>query len=524
MEGGVSTFDVHRRRDDCSVGRGEGQRSEEIVPFSEGRVWELTRKPQPCGVIVLGAGDVVERFYTPELYQLWKVRGRTPEKFWALFCHRGEKPFERERFLERMALRCEQYSRERGQDFDPESWKQFAELVHHHSMDVTSEAHFRYLSAHIRELEARYGTGDRKLFVLALPHGLFQPVLSRLREAQLNADSAVMLEKPLGSSAAEIASTNREILATFPNPEQQYRLDHYCEKEGVQNILAVRFANRLFRGIWTPEHIARIEIVAAETVGVNGRAYSGALRDMLISHLVLVAGFLGMRRPKSESAKDLWTSVKEFLSSLSISEAIRGQYQEGTLGGKELPGFLDEEHHAHLKNSETLAGVRLRSSLWGETDFVLLSGKRCPRRDGRATIQFRAEESTDQSEEGSLYPGNEREGLVFHFNPISGVSFHLNSKRPGSRYRLEQAPMRLQRAPESARHERNAYGLALQHALLGLQYWFPPGDVMEAAARVFDELIERWEREPEADWCHYRTGTWPETLEATLGEIAHPTE
>jgi glucose-6-phosphate 1-dehydrogenase len=68
----------------------------------------------------------------------------------------------------------------------------------------------------------------------------------------------------------------------------------------VQNILGLRFANRVLEPVWNAGHIQRVEIVWDETVALEGRAgyydHAGALHDMVHNHLLRLVAPLSSSR------------------------------------------------------------------------------------------------------------------------------------------------------------------------------------------------------------------------------------
>ncbi|MFR0836150.1 MAG: hypothetical protein ACLSG8_08495 [Barnesiella sp.] len=69
----------------------------------------------------------------------------------------------------------------------------------------------------------------------------------------------------------------------------------------MQNILVLRFSNGIWEPLWNHHYIDRVEITAAETLGMEGRGgYSetaGAVRDMVQNHLMQLMAFIAMEPP-----------------------------------------------------------------------------------------------------------------------------------------------------------------------------------------------------------------------------------
>ena len=106
--------------------------------------------------------------------------------------------------------------------------------------------------------------------------------------------------------------------------DQIYRIDHYLDKEAVQNLLALRFANSLFEPLWRRESVAHVQLTIAEQIGVEGRGEfydgTGAMHDIvqnLRNHLLQLLCMVAMEPPTSLDAN-----------------AVRGQYVSGAVEGK----------------------------------------------------------------------------------------------------------------------------------------------------------------------------------------------
>ena len=79
--------------------------------------------------------------------------------------------------------------------------------------------------------------------------------------------------------------------------------------EAVQNLIALRFANGVFEPVWNRDHIDHVQIDVPETVAVDIRAgfYEGigAYRDMVVTHLFHVLGFVAMRATTTLEARSI---------------------------------------------------------------------------------------------------------------------------------------------------------------------------------------------------------------------------
>ena len=106
---------------------------------------------------------------------------------------------------------------------------------------------------------------DPAVVYLALPPAVFSPAITAMNVAGLPTGSHIVVEKPFGSDLASARELN-ELLHGFLPEDSVYRIDHFLHKQTVQNILGLRFANRVFEPVWSRDHIEGVEIVRDESL------------------------------------------------------------------------------------------------------------------------------------------------------------------------------------------------------------------------------------------------------------------
>ncbi len=201
-------------------------------------------------------------------------------------------------------------------------------------------------------------TGDlaerRCVSYLAIPPGLYLRTCQGLTEAGLlSVPHRLVLEKPIGHDLPSACEIDRH-LSAWIDESRVFRLDHYLGKAPVQNLIALRFGNTLLEAVWNRHYVASVDILVAESEGVDGRdayyARSGALRDMVQSHILQLLCLVAMEPPASLQAdriRDEKVKVLRALRPLQAGDAaersVRGRYAAGVVGGKAVPLLVHTE-------------------------------------------------------------------------------------------------------------------------------------------------------------------------------------
>jgi len=406
---------------------------------------------------------------------------------------------------------------------DKKTIDRFVSILSYVANDVTDEAHWADLSANLRD--------DPKIvraFYLAVAPDLFGPIAEYLsKRGYYRRDARVVLEKPLGHDLQSSEAINNEVASIFEE-DQVYRIDHYLGKETVQNLLALRFANKLFEPIWNSANIDHVQITVSESVGAGTRGYydeSGALRDMIQNHIMQLVCLVAMEPPASDDANALRDEKLKVLRSLKPIAGsdvgrftVRGQYRGVTSETASVKGYQDELP-PEKKGSRTETFVALKAEIenwrWAGVPFYLRTGKRMANRVSEIVIQFREiPHSIFEHAEGAPKANK----LVIRLQPDEGVKLFLMIKDPGpGGMRLREVPLNLSFAQAFAERTPEAYERLLLDVVRGSQTLFMRRDELEAAWKWVDPIRVAWDASSEPPQP-YTAGTWGPTGSIALIE------
>ncbi len=294
--------------------------------------------------------------------------------------------------------------------------------------------HLSYIEMSLTELEAYSklkSSDDQRdyLYYFAVAPEFFEVIALHLKDSGcLNkGQHRIILEKPFGSDETHARYLNERLGSIF-GQENIYRIDHYLGKEMIQNILTIRFANRLFEGIWNKDYIQEIQITAAETIGIENRgAYyeqAGAIQDMVQNHLLQLLSYVLMDKPGDLSPDSVQSKQVEILSKIKISDLVLGQYEHH----HELNGYREEQKVDLTSMTETYVALKLNceDKRYEGIPIYLRTGKRLDQKATYITVVFKP---TDGTLFKNLVPLQEM--LIIKIQPDEGVYFQFNAKKPG---------------------------------------------------------------------------------------------
>jgi glucose-6-phosphate 1-dehydrogenase len=443
-------------------------------------------------LVVLGArGDMTGRLLLPALVRLAGA-GLLPADMRVLAVDRDAGDDDAYRAHARQKLDAHLPDR------DEKAAKTLLEHLAYRQADVTSADDLRAVVSDAAAPMAVY---------LALPNVLFRPTLEALAKAGLPPHTTLVVEKPFGADLADARELNALIARSF-DEHDVFRIDHFLAKQTILDVLGLRFANRIFEPVWNSNHISRVDITWYESLGLEGRASyydrAGALRDMIQNHLLQMLALVALDPPRSIDEQDLRDRKVEALRAVAppkpeeMAKATRrARYTAGTVGGKELPSYVDAEGVDPSRNTETYADVTFRvwNWRWAGTPFRLRTGKAIGTERREIAVHFKSvpHEPFDDKDRPNV--------LRFRLSP-DGIALRLNLNGEGDPFDLEQVTL----ATDFPTQELPPYSLLLKEILEGDATLSIRGDEAEELWRIVEPVLQAWERD-EVPLLEYPAGS-----------------
>src|SRR5690242_1445572 len=439
-------------------------------------------KPDNHVIVLFGAtGDLATRKLLPGLFHL-HAAGLLPREYRVIGSAPPSFALTDEQFRAQAADSVGQFGITKA---DHPSWPSFAERL---SFAAAEPGHTTALEEAVQRAEKEIGGPVRRLYHLAVPPAAFTSVIGLLGASGLAEGARVIVEKPFGTDLESARALNRAVHAVF-DESQVFRIDHFLGKESVDNIVAFRFANGLFEPVWNRDHISYVQIDVPETLSIEGRAafydHTGAYRDMIVTHLFQVLGFVAMEPPTSLDARHLrdeTAKVFDAVRPIDIAHVVRGQYA----------GYTGEPGVAEGSGTETMAAVRAEVDnwRWAGVPFLLRSGKRLAASRQVITLGFHQPPLRMFPVRRDAVQAGRRNEIVIDFADPGSITTSFLAKEPGATMRLGTAELTFRYADSFGAVGLEGYERLLLDAMLGDQSLVTSADAIERLWVISAPLLD----------------------------------
>lgn len=377
------------------------------------------------------------------------------------------------------------------------AFNSFFEVNYYVAGSYDDAADFKELDHEISKYESR--PEANRLFYLALPPSVFQVVTKNIKNCCMSQKgwTRIIVEKPFGKDSESSAELSNHLSLLFKE-EELYRIDHYLGKEMVQNLMILRFANRIFGPTWNRDNISNVMISFKEPFGTQGRGgyfdEFGIIRDVMQNHLLQILCLVAMEKPistKPEDIRDEKVKVLKSMPPVKLENVVLGQYIGNPEGeGDAKLGYLDDPTvpKGSVTPTYAVAACFINNERWSGVPFILRCGKALNERKAEIRIQY-------QDVAADIFNGEcKRNELVIRVQPGEALYVKMTTKKPGMTFEMDECELDL---TYGSRYQGislpDAYERLILDVFCGSQMHFVRSDELAEAWRVFTPLLKEIE-------------------------------
>ncbi len=447
-----------------------------------------TSSPAPTVFVLFGAtGDLAKRMVLPAFYRL-AIEGLLPRQWRLVGNGRGNIAHEDFRGHVHGALT------EFGPKPEKDQWDEFAQRVFFAGGGFSSDNPGSLLDV-LAKARDSLGGEPQMIHYLAVPPVAFAELTKALGQHNLAEGARVVYEKPFGTSQQGFRALDRVVHSVL-DEQQAYRIDHFLGKEATQDLHLLRFANGLFSAMWNREHVDSVQIDVPERLGITDRSVfydaTGAVLDMLITHLFQVAAEVAMEPPASLGSLDLQAAREKVIKAfrpLDPAEVVLGQFD----GYRDVPGVAPKS----TRDTFVAARLWIDNPRWRGVPFYLRTGKRLAASQQRVSLILR--------EAGPLagHLANNSNVLSFSLAGDGEIDLSLVAKKPGPGLNTDEAHSSIPLSTLPGGDPLPPYVRLIHDVILGDRSLFTRPDGLAAVWEVAEPLLSN---PPQV--TSYAPGSW----------------
>ncbi len=444
---------------------------------------------EPTIFVLFGAtGDLAKRLVLPAFYRLW-MEGLLPRQW--LLVGNGRGDIAHEDFRDHVHDVLDEF----GPKPEMKAWEAFSQRVLFAGGGFTSDSPGSLLDV-LAQSRERLGGDPQLVHYLAVPPVAFAETTKALGRHGLTTNARVVYEKPFGTSPQSFRALDRVVHSVL-DEQQVYRIDHFLGKEATQDLHLLRFANGLFAAMWNRQHVESVQIDVPEKLGIDDRSVfydaTGAVLDMLVTHLFQVAAEVAMEPPASLGALDLQAAREKVIKAfrpLDPAEVVLGQFT----GYRDVPGVAARSG----QNTFVAARLWIDSPRWHGVPFYLRTGKRLAETRQRVSLILRE----PAGPLAGRLPG-ESNVLSFSMAGDGEIDLSLLAKKPGPALDLDHGTAALPLAALPGADPLPPYVRLIHDTLIGDRSLFTRPDGLAAVWKVAGPLLSNPPRV-----APYAQGSW----------------
>lgn len=442
-------------------------------------------------VIFGGTGDLAKTKLLPALLDLY-IQKALPNKFTIISLSRKEMTdIEYQDFA--------QINIEKNDHRDQLSINNFCKHLHYVSGNFDDTNAYEKIKDELNKFDDSIKQCTSKLFYLAVPPNFYSQIFLKLKESnamalcdRVGSWSRLLVEKPFGRDLETAQKLEKQLSELF-SEDQIYRIDHYLEKDAIENIISLRFANSIFTDSWNKDYIESIELRLIETKDVSNRGSFfddiGTLRDVGQNHILQMLALLTMHNVDVNNAKSVHegrTQALQYFSHQEPKKIIRGQYN----------GFTETKGVDPSSQTETYFKIEteLDTDKWRGVKIIIESGKALNRNITEAIITFREINECSCGFETS--PHKHKNVLKITFSPEQLMTLTIWVKKPGFDFTLEPRILELINKENMNTRSPEAYERVLFDCIIGDQTRFVSGNEITAAWEFITPILEKFKTLP----------------------------